>query len=40
MRVIIPYNNHGQSLGKCAVNIQILEAQDTRIPTISSLLTR
>ena len=39
-RVIIPYNNHGQSLGKWAVNIQILEIQDTRIPTLTSLLTR
>ena len=40
MRVIIPYNNHGQSLGRWAFDIQVLEAGAKRIPDLPSLLKR
>ncbi|MDJ0674551.1 MAG: RDD family protein [Calothrix sp. MO_167.B42] len=40
LRVIIPYNNHGQSFGRWAFNMQVLEVGDTRIPDLPSLFKR
>ncbi|MDJ0615415.1 MAG: RDD family protein [Calothrix sp. MO_192.B10] len=40
LRVIVPYNNHGQSLGRWALDMQVLEAGRNRIPDLPSLLKR
>lgn len=40
LRVIIPYNNHGQSLGRWAFDMQVLEVGATRIPDLPSLFKR
>ncbi|MBE9048959.1 RDD family protein [Nostocales cyanobacterium LEGE 11386] len=44
LRVVVVYNNQGQSLGRWAFNLKVLEVQDGeisgRIPTLRSLLKR
>ncbi len=40
LRVIVPYNNQGQSLGRWAFDIKVLEAEYSRIPDLQSFLKR
>jgi uncharacterized RDD family membrane protein YckC len=40
LRVILPYNNQGQSLGRYAFDIKVLEIEQGRVPDLQSLLTR
>ncbi|MBD2292216.1 RDD family protein [Anabaena sphaerica FACHB-251] len=44
LRVLIVYNNHGQSLGRWAVDLKVLEVEDgqivSRIPELQALLKR
>jgi uncharacterized RDD family membrane protein YckC len=40
LRVILPYNNQGQSLGRWAFDIKVLEAGQGRIPDLQALCKR
>ncbi|MBW4630097.1 MAG: RDD family protein [Brasilonema octagenarum HA4186-MV1] len=40
LRVIVPYNNQGQSLGHYAFDIKVLEIERGRVPDLQSLLKR
>ncbi|BAZ21824.1 RDD domain-containing protein [Kalymmatonema gypsitolerans NIES-4073] len=40
LRVIVPYNNQGQSLGRYAVDIKVLEVEAGKLPDLQSLLKR
>ncbi|MDJ0733442.1 MAG: RDD family protein [Nostocaceae cyanobacterium] len=40
LRVIVPYNNQGQSLGRWTFDIKLLEAEWARIPDLQSFLKR
>jgi uncharacterized RDD family membrane protein YckC len=39
-RVIVVYNNQGQSLGRWAFDIKVLEAERARVPELQALLKR
>ncbi|WP_017315692.1 RDD family protein [Mastigocladopsis repens] len=40
LRIIVPYNNQGQSLGRYAFDIKVLELERGKIPDMQSLLKR
>ncbi|MDF5720311.1 MAG: RDD family protein [Rhizonema sp. PD37] len=40
LRVILPYRNQGQSLGRYAVDIKLLEVQRGKVPDLQTLLKR
>lgn len=40
LRVILPYNNQGQSLGRYAFDIKLLEVKGGRVPDLQMLLKR
>ncbi|NJM72252.1 MAG: RDD family protein [Scytonema sp. RU_4_4] len=40
LRVVVPYNNQGQSLGRYAFDIKVLEVERGKVPDLQSLLKR
>lgn len=40
LRVVLPYNNLGQSLGRWAFDIKLLEVERPRVPDMQALLKR
>ncbi|ARV59527.1 hypothetical protein BZZ01_13615 [Nostocales cyanobacterium HT-58-2] len=40
LRVVVPYNNQGQSLGRYAFDIKVLEVEQGKVPDLQSLLKR
>ncbi|MUG93804.1 hypothetical protein F7734_15830 [Scytonema sp. UIC 10036] len=40
LRVIVPYNNQGQSLGRYAFDIKVLEMESARVPDLQTFLRR
>jgi uncharacterized RDD family membrane protein YckC len=40
LRVIVPYNNQGQSLGRYAFDIKVLEVEQGKVPQLQSFLKR
>ncbi|MGH8000390.1 MAG: RDD family protein [Brasilonema sp.] len=40
LRVVVPYNNQGQSLGRYAFDIKVLEVESGKVPDLQSLLKR
>ncbi|MBP5971407.1 RDD family protein [Brasilonema sp. CT11] len=40
LRILVPYNNQGQSLGRYAFDIKVLEIERGRVPDLQPLLKR
>lgn len=40
LRVVIPYNNKGQSLGRYAFDVKLLEVEHPKMPTLETILKR
>ncbi len=40
LRVLLPYNNRGQSLGRWAFDLKVLEVEQGRVPDLQALLKR
>ncbi|MEC4813018.1 MAG: RDD family protein [Scytonema sp. PMC 1069.18] len=40
LRVIVPYNNQGQSLGRWAFDIKVMDVETEKIPDLQSLFKR